>query len=186
MAALESMGKFLSEHHWGDIASVFGVIISVVGFAVTIWGVLRSKKAAKMAQEAAVKARDAVLRLDVLTEIPAAIAIMEEIKRLHRITGSRRLLPDRYTSVNQKLSAIKNSRPRLPQEYVDALQLAIQQFRSMEEQNETKVPRKKGTAAAEALGPEVLNKIVSEQIDKLNEILSVVRTGMDMGTYDKR
>ena len=176
---MENFGKFVSEHHWGDIASVFGVIISVVGFAATIWNVVRSKSVAETARDAAVRARDAVMRINVLTELSEAIAIMEEIKRLHRIPESWPLLPDRYTSVNKKLRAARNSRPSLSQEKLDVLQEAMQQFREMEKKVEHGPGKKAGPSAR-------LNDIVSQQIEKVDEILSGVRTGMEMGTYDKR
>lgn len=84
------LGQFLADH-WGDLASVVRLVISVVGLAITIWVSFKAKKAAETAKTAAEQARDAarqvkdrIATLDTLADASAAIAIMEEIKRLQR------------------------------------------------------------------------------------------------------
>lgn len=44
----------------GDLASLAGVAISIVGFVVTVWNVRRSKSAAERAEAAANEARQAM------------------------------------------------------------------------------------------------------------------------------
>src|SRR3954452_12284395 len=48
------------EEHYGDLASVAGLLISVVGFVVTIFGVWKARRAAEEARQAA---REAVSRV---------------------------------------------------------------------------------------------------------------------------
>ena len=50
---------------WGNFASVAGLLISLLGFGITIWGILRVKKAAEQAADAArqEKGFDAGLKL---------------------------------------------------------------------------------------------------------------------------
>jgi hypothetical protein len=49
---------FISAYKIGDLASLAGVLISLVGFAVTVVSVLKSRRAAERAQIAAKAARD--------------------------------------------------------------------------------------------------------------------------------
>jgi hypothetical protein len=69
---------------WGDFASMFGVLLTVAGFGVTILGVWRSKSAAVQAKNAAEDTRDSIARYDAIADLSAAMAVMEEIKRLQR------------------------------------------------------------------------------------------------------
>ena len=47
---------------WGNLASVFGLVISIVGFFFTIWGVIAAKNAAQRAEEAANNAKRRMLK----------------------------------------------------------------------------------------------------------------------------
>jgi hypothetical protein len=51
--------SYLNEHY-GDVASVVGLILTLVGFVVTIWNVRKAKQAAEGARQAA---REAVSRI---------------------------------------------------------------------------------------------------------------------------
>src|SRR4051794_22127883 len=51
--------SYLKEHY-GDVASVVGLILTIVGFVVTIWNVRKAKLAAEEARQAA---REAVSRI---------------------------------------------------------------------------------------------------------------------------
>jgi len=66
---------------WGDIASIAGVLLSIAGFIVVIIGIWRSKSAADQARQAAEDTRDSVARYDAITDLAAAMTIMEEIRR---------------------------------------------------------------------------------------------------------
>lgn len=76
---MNRISEFIQQH-WGDVASVAGVLISLVGFVVTIMSVVASTKAAQRAEDAALEVRDKFLRTDTIMELSGAIAIMEEIK----------------------------------------------------------------------------------------------------------
>jgi hypothetical protein len=62
--------------HWGDLASL-------AGLALTIWAVLRAKKAAEQARDAAQQVKERIARLDTVSAVSAAITTLEEIKILH-------------------------------------------------------------------------------------------------------
>jgi hypothetical protein len=170
--------SFLSEH-WGDLASVVGVVISIVGFVITIINVAKSKRAAQRAEEAAIDVRESIFRSDTLLELSAALTMMEEIKRLHR-ANAWNILPDRYSSLKRHLVSIRTSNPKLPDEHQAALQGAIQHFGDMEKRVEK-------TLSAKASSPNIatLNEIVSTQVDKVNEILAAFRQEIGVEQYGR-
>jgi hypothetical protein len=154
---------------WGDIASVFGVIVSFVGFAVTIWGVIRSKNAAQKAEEEVLKVKGSILKLNTVMGFSEAITIMDEIKRLHR-AAVWDVLPDRYSLLRRILIEIKSSNSALPDDYKEALQEAIRNFSAMENEIEWVLETRE-----EPPNTAKLNEVVSIQLDKLSEVLAAVR-----------
>jgi hypothetical protein len=165
---LDQMITFLDQH-WGDIASVLGVLVSLVGFGITIWGVLRSKSAAQKAQEEVARVRETMLRLDTVMQFSEAITIMDEIKRLHRASAWV-MLPDRYSALKRILISIRTLDFDINDDRKTVLQSAIQHFSDIEKKVEKSL-------ATQSNLPNVarLNEIVSIQLDKLNEVLASIR-----------
>ena len=157
------------EEHWGDIASVVGLIISIVGFIVTIRNVKRSKTAAQRAEEAATQTRDAIIRAETIIDFSAALTIMDEIKRLHR-AGAWNYLPDRYSTLRKMLISIRTANITLSVQHQTALQGAIQHFSNIERRIERALISNSAKPDAAKL-----NAIVSTQIDKLSEVLTAIR-----------
>ena len=153
---------------WAAVASIAGVAVSIIGFVVTIIGVWRSRSAAEQAKAAAREARQGILELETIQDFTAVTTIMEEIKRLHR-AGAWAVLPDRYTALRKLLGAILAANPDAPDDQKALLVGSINQFRVMENAVER--------ALADKTAPDVvgLNKIVSQKLDKLNEVLSTFR-----------
>jgi hypothetical protein len=171
----EVPASFLSEH-WGDIASVAGVVISIVGFVVTIINVARSKRAAQRAEEAANAARESIMRSDTLVELSTALSMMDELKRLHR-ANAWSILPDRYALLKRHLVSIRTANPQFTDDHQSVLQSAIQHFSDMEKRVEKTL-----TSRVNAPNIATLNEIVSIQIDRINEILAVFR--QEIGRVD--
>lgn len=165
---MENNSTFFSEH-WGDIASVVGVIISLIGFAVTIWGVLRSKTAAQRAKEEVTKVQETILKVDLVMEFSEAVTIIDEIKRLHR-AAAWGILPDRYSALKRILISIRSANPDMSDTHKTSVQSAIQNFTDIEK----KVER---ALTSQTSPPNVakLNEIVSLQLDKLNEVLAAIK-----------
>ena len=69
---------------WGDSASVLGLFISLIGFGITIVGVLRAKRAADLAKEAANRATEKILKQGTLYNFSSAIALMENMLSYYR------------------------------------------------------------------------------------------------------
>jgi hypothetical protein len=121
---MDVLVAWIEQSRAGDIASVLGLLVALVGFAITIWNVRASKAAAIRAEKAANQARRAIRFFDVVAEISTAIAAMEEIRRLHR-DAAWPILPDRYNVLRKSLISIRRSGIDLSEEQQTLLQAAI-------------------------------------------------------------
>jgi hypothetical protein len=75
---------FLNKH-WGDLASVVGVAVSVIGFWYAIWLARQARTAAEQARDAARAATERIFSLDTISELTAAKMALSEIIRLQRL-----------------------------------------------------------------------------------------------------
>ena len=164
--------------HAGDLASVVGLIVSLVGFGVTIYNVRKSRTASKAAAEAAVATRAKLSTEDSLVAITTAITAMDEVRRLHR-ESAWTLLPDRYTALRKSLVSIRSGAVRLSDDQLAVLQAAIQQVTGMERQVDQAIQN-----PDRAPDPVKLNQIVSKQSDRLIELLVQMRNAGET-TYGK-
>ncbi|HEX8210751.1 MAG TPA: hypothetical protein VF584_11290 [Longimicrobium sp.] len=155
---------------WGNLAGVADLFLSIIGFAATLYGLWRATTAAQAAERAATGAREALLRSGNIAELATVMSVMEEIKRLHRI-GAWPLLLDRYSILRRSLISIRSSSPSLGDEDTKTLQGAIRHFAAIEQA----VEKALDTGGAPTNVPK-LNKIVSQQIDLLEELLTSLRT----------
>jgi hypothetical protein len=73
--------------HWGDLASVVGVAVSVIGFWYAIWLARQARTAAEQARDAAEAARGRIFSLDTIKELTAAKMALNEIIRLQRLNA---------------------------------------------------------------------------------------------------
>ena len=160
---------FLDLYHVGDLASVLGLLVSIIGFMLTIYGVWKSKTAAQRAEESAKRTREAITSMQSIADISSVLAALGEIKRLHR-TSAWSLLPDRYGSLRAKLVALRASRPQLSENQQATLQGTIQHLSDMERLIDRAMLSGKQPANISRL-----NSIISEQIDKLTELLTQVQ-----------
>lgn len=143
----------------GSAASLLGLIVSIF----TLAYVQISKKAA---QEAVKKVRADIGHLNEVAGFTAAIATMEEIKRLHR-ESAWSILPERYSVLRKHLISIKEAAEDLTAEQKKTLQSAIQFFAGLESQVEVALSQK-----ADPHDVPGINKQVSRQIDKLQSVLA--------------
>lgn len=165
----EKLTGYLGSQGWGDWASVLGLLVGVVGFAVTIYSVKRSRSAAESAQQAANDARQAILRTEVIASFASAVTVMDEVKRLHR-AGAWSILPDRYSYLRRALISIRSNHPNLNENHRVLIQSAIEQFQLMESTVESHL-----AGNGSQLNAAKLNKIVTSQIDKLDDVLNSIK-----------
>lgn len=159
---------------WGDLTddvlTILSLVLTIVGFGITIYNVVRAKRAAKYAQDAVDEVREDILRIDMVAEFSSALAAMDEIKRLHR-QKAWDVLPDRYAALRRSLVEIRSANPNLPEHHKVALQSSIVRFRGFESQiEEALVLDEKPSNVAK------LNETISEQVDDLQAILTEVKT----------
>lgn len=150
----------------GDLASVLALVITIVGFSITIVQVRRSLRASE-------EARDHVLQMNAIHELDATIKALEDIRRLHRMNAWE-AMPDRYTSVRRDLIAIRIRTPTLSHEHQADLQSALQQLSTTERQVERLM------AGAGVISVDRLNDIISKQIDRLTRLLVELQRQLDI------
>lgn len=167
---MDQLLKHMIDQGWGDIASIFGLIVALIGFTVTFYGVWKSRTAAESAKTAANEARRAIQRTDVISNFSSAVTVMEEIKRLHRAQAWA-IMPDRYSSLRQLFLSIITNHPDLEEKHLIQIRTAISQFRVMEDLVESFL-----SSTSEPLNSAKLNKMVTTQIDKLVEVLNLIKS----------
>ncbi len=128
---MEELLEQISKRHLGDAASIISLLVALIGFSFTLFGVWRSKKAAEMAQEEVRSVKQAITRSSTIADFSAAVTTMNEIKRLHRVSAWA-ILPDRYAALRSMLISIRSMNPDLQLEYRTAIQNALQQFSDIE------------------------------------------------------
>jgi hypothetical protein len=141
----------------------------VFGIPVAVWSTLRSKRSADAARDAALEVRTKLAHFDVVAECSAAIAILEELKRLHR-TAAWHVLPDRYSSLKRSLIMIRTASLNLTDEHRTNLQNAIGHVASFE----NAVERVLSNSASPPSVPK-LNRVVSRQVTVMAQLLVEIR-----------
>lgn len=157
----ESFSDFCNT--WGNVSSVVGLVISVLGFGLTIWAVLRAKGAAEQAADAADQAKIKIQKLGTVANFSSAIAAMEDIMRLHRQKDWAGAL-DRQFELRRILVELKDGGGGLTLDQQTVILGSIEQFKGIERAIE------KHTAAATEPKTERLNEVVRNQIVKLHGI----------------
>lgn len=171
MAEPSQYAQFLSwveVQRLGDLASMAGLLVSVVGFALTIWGVMRSKGAAERAEQAAAETRQTIRLLDTVVDFTTAIGALEEIKRLHR-TANWPLLPERYTTIRRLLVTLRTTNPHMTSNQRNVVQSALANLIVIENLVE------KGLVNPGSLNAAKFNSSISNDIDNLLAVLTELK-----------
>jgi len=148
---------------------IIGIVLNLVGFIIAFYQINRTKKVAQAAKDATELTRKEVVKIDAVIEFSAAITILHEIQRLHRGTAHHVLI-ERYSNVRDKLVIIATSFAEFNQQQKTNLQNTIQQIRLMQNALEAGLAKKDPT-----LNTSRLNKIISNEIDFLNELLGEIK-----------
>jgi hypothetical protein len=164
----EALG-WIARTRAGDLASIAGLVVSIVGFAFTLYNVVKSRTAAEAAEAAARATRKTLSTYDSIAAISAAIAAINDVRRLHR-DAQWLLLPDRYSTLRQSLIAIRSGPVVLTGDQLSLLQSAIQLFAELERQVDRAIVHPE-----RAPDRVKLNQLVSAQSDRLTELLTQLR-----------
>lgn len=147
--------------HWGDLASLLGVIL-------TVWFASRAKTAADQARVAAEQVRDQLSRFDTIAELSEAITIIEEIMRLQRTQAWEvvwDIVLDRYVTLQSHLARTREG-VGIGEEHRLVLQAAIRGFRIMV----MGIEKARTELEKEQLDTAALNRYASEQAEALEKI----------------
>lgn len=165
---------FLETYRIGDYAGLIGLVISLVGFFVTIKTSLNTRAAAAQASAAVESMRGDLRKGDTVADFSSALAIMDEIKRMHR-SPTLHLLPDRYTQLQRFLVSIRSSNPLLTDADLRSIQSAIVQFASLERLVE------RALEVEGSVSPAKMNSLVSKQSEAIQEVLVRIKSEIIRG-----
>lgn len=168
------VNQFLADYRIGDYAGILGLFISLIGFFVTIRTSLNAKAAAVQASSAVSNMREDLRKGETVSDFSTALAIMDEIKRMHR-SGTLHSLPDRYSQLRRFLVSIRSSNPLLNDIDQQTIQSAITQFSSIERSVEKAIEEQGGISAAR------MNALVSKQSEALQELLVRIKSEINKG-----
>lgn len=158
----------LSSSHYGDLASVVGVLISIVGFIATLLNVASARSASEQAEAAARSARESILLFETVVDFTFSINTLEEIKRFHRV-GEWRLLPDRYALTRRFLIGLRHSAVDLTDVQLAVIQGALTNLSAIERRVE------RFLQGGSPINSARFNEILSADIDGLIKTLAELK-----------
>ena len=163
---------------WAELFSIVGFPVGLLGFGLTLWMLHQSKTAAQAAQKAADETKRIITHSDTIALISAAVAAMNEIKRLHRVSAWH-ILPDRYAELRKLLISVRGSNANLSRAHATILQGTIQHFSTIEDEVE------KALASNQTPNNQAsLNKIISMQGDRLLQMLEEIKREIGRANHD--
>ena len=163
------MLEWILNNHVGEISSIIGVFIALIGFTITILNVVKSRKAADRAESAATQALEGVRYIDTVQNMSRAISILEEIRRLNRVEEWKVLL-DRHSNFRNFLIEIRSGEINLEEEQKKIIQTAITHSTTISNKIEVALGKNETPT-----GPAQMNNILSKQIDDLGAVLVEIR-----------
>lgn len=157
--------------HWGDVASVLGLAISIVGFGYTIHLARKAKDAAERAEDAAISARNTLLHFDAIVALSQAISEMGQIQQLHR-DRAWKYLPPRYSIVRHLLVTAKFNASVLSVNQRGKIASVLVTMSGIDNKIEACLSGEKENP----VGFKGLLEILKAQQDNLSEILAEIRS----------
>lgn len=169
------MLEWLAAYRINEYSDILGLVITVIGFVLTLWNLWKSRSIATQALSVASKVRDDLRKVEVVAEFSAVIAALEEIKRLHR-KGELEPLPERYSSLRRSLITMRDSTILLCNEDQSLLQGAISQFAGFERKIEKAL-----TVDEAKIDFAKMNRIVSTLLDDIHAVVVRMKTAIGDG-----
>lgn len=166
--------------NWGNLASVAGLVVSLIGFWYTVRIAKQAKTAAERAEETARKTHQDLLRKKTIADFSEAISFMEELVRLH-IGEKWEILNYRYPSIIKILISIKVSSEQINEKTILEIQDTITILRNNENQINEIIYEKNvdtRTRMIERLNIPYMNYVLTKKIGILSEILAKINSRM--------
>ncbi len=157
----------------GAGASLLGLLVTCVGFVITVLNVIRSRRAAEQAEKAANDAKESIRFFDVISDISAATVKIDDIKRLQR-DGVWTLVPEKYAELRRLIIMIREGAPNITNEQSEFLTAALGDFSIHENLIDKHV-----IGGAPIKDVVKMNRVLSEQADKLLVMLVAIKKGIE-------
>nr|CDQ33967.1 hypothetical protein BN993_03418 [Virgibacillus halodenitrificans] len=173
MALFSRINEWVVSNSIGDYSSVIGLLISLVGFAITICVAISSRNAAQQAREAVKSVKFNLRRGETVSDFSSALATMDEIKRVHRAEYIQyELLAERYSELRKLLVVIKSENPVITEDDNILIQDAITQLGAFERLIDDELSLgNRGREANPAIKAPKHNKLLLLHIDNIHTIL---------------
>ena len=155
---------------WGNAASIGGLLLSMIGFALTIYSVHRSKSAAIAAKEAAIDAKEAALTFDSIAALSRIIETLENTKEMNR-SGNWGLAVGRFAESRRALISVRQSTQRANSNQRIMMQAGIAALAEIEREIERNLHGDK------KINTPKINKLISDTCDDLQTLLTEFRAG---------
>lgn len=163
------MIDWIKSNDLGDLSSIAGVLIAIVGFGFTLFGIFKAKGAAESARQASRETRDRLRLFENIVDFSAAIATLEEIQRLHRQHSALPIMPDRYATIRKLLIQLRGSGTPMSDDQRSVIQNALANVAELERLVE------RALSDQTPLKANRLNLIVSGDIDGLLTVLAQLK-----------
>lgn len=171
---MDAFNKFLELYRIGDYAGLLGLLISFVGFFLTIRAARKSKTASEKAEAAVQAVRADMNRNDTVESFASALILIEEIRRMH-LAKNWLLLPDRYANLRKHLIVARTGNLHLDKNDQITLQGVITRTSSMER---AIIEHLATDASVERVR---VNRSISKDYDALQAIFLKVRNEIGKG-----
>jgi len=172
-----SANAFIREH-WGDLASVVGLLITFGGFALTFYKIRNTRRIAE-------ETRNRLEQNLCIADISEATAVAREIKRLQRENVSWKVIIDRYSHLADILLEVETTAGELSVKALRRIRNVMKRCAELEQMIEKGLRKGlKQEMLVEGRFPDsapdvdvsVLNAEVSAMITELGHVASEIKT----------
>ena len=161
---------FLADH-WGDLSSVAGVIVSLIGLTWAVVAARDARSAAQAAEEATNETKDSIGRHLLAIELERAINLIQRLKLLHSASRLEASL-EQYQALRAMISAIVARYPKDESGFRERLSNARESISAMEEYVEARV--RQGLKADDVI-------VLNQQLNALQSVLEDMSSAIDIG-----
>lgn len=162
-----------AENHVGDVASILGVLVALIGFGITAWAAVRAKSAAESAKAAADQIKEKFNKFDAIASISEAIAIIEESKR-HLRANIFFIVPDRCGASRRLLIAVRRG-TEFSEVQLAVIQAAVSALADIERRIESTIQKRA------AINVSRMNKMLTREADNLTQLLADLKVDSNGG-----
>jgi hypothetical protein len=177
---VETLTSLLESAIFGNMLNIAGIVLTLIGFWITISSSWKARDAADLARCEVAKVRDDLRKVNTVADISQALFLIEECKKLHR-DNKWPLLPDKYSALKHLLITIRSTYTDFSEDQKSAIQSTTTELTNIEVQIEKFLSSQK--IAKSIPDASKLNTALTKHSDNLREILAYIRNDIG-GNYD--